>query len=586
MGLAGVSYYFAAQLSLSLALPNSPGITPIWLPAPIAWFVCYLGGFYLMPGIWLGNLCMNLPLLLKNTPLEWAIVLSGIKAMIACGTAIFGTLLLRRFLIGRIFDRTYNVMVFAVIGLMISALTPTLSLTLFGLAGVIPWSLYGEIWITWWTGDAVSVLIWMPMLVCWRRFSWRSIRCDRVLDGVLLLVGLALISWITASSDYPIEYLMIPGLLWAALRLGNCGATLGIVLVTGMAVLTTANGRGPFLRSSLNDSLILLQTFMGTVTVTTLLMLGVLAEKQKIQSNLIWANEQLEDRVRDRTETLERTLKDLQITQSQLIQTEKMRSLGQLVAGLAHEINNPVSFIYGNISHAQTYLNHLFEILSAYQHHHPQTNIALETLLEERELNYIREDFPKVLTSMQTGAERIRQLILTLRNFSRLDEGGLKSVDLHDGIDSTLLVLQHRLNKMSLGFPIAVVKQYGNLPRVECYADEINQVLMHLLNNAIDALEAHSSLQPTLRIETLSVPESGQVELSIWNDGQTIPDPVRSRMFDPFFTTKPIGQGTGLGLSISLRIIEEKHGGTLKFRSEDGYGTQFLIRIPIRQSQT
>ena len=584
MVLAGCAYYIAAKLSMLLALPNSPGITPVWFPAPIAWSIFYLGGRHLFPGIWVSDVLLNLPNLFGKASPETAIIIGMFKATVSTVVAMMGAELLSRGLMGRMFDRVRNVVVFSGISLVLPVLTPTVSLLLFCSTGILPWSLFREVWCTWWIGDALSVLITMPMLVTWRRVQWADIGRDRLLDLVGLLLGLGLITLMTGLFNYPVEYLMIPGLLWAALRLGNSGATTGIFLVSLISLIETAYGRGSFRRESLNESLILLQAFMATVALTTLLMLGVLAEKRKSQADLALANEELEARVHDRTATLEQALADLRQTQSQLVQTEKMTGLGQLVAGLAHEINNPISFIYGNLNHAQTYSEDLFDILDAYEAQVVSPHRTLKTLIHDRELHYIREDFPKVIASMKTGADRIRQLILTLRNFSRLDEGGLKHVNLHDGLDSTLFVLNYRLTQMSNGYPIGVDKTYGDLPQVECYADELNQVFMHLLNNAIDCVVAHHVPHPMLKLQTSVNSEKDQVQIRIWNDGPPIPANVQDRIFDPFFTTKPVGQGTGLGLAISHRIISEKHGGSIEVCSEPGRGTEFCLCLPIRQA--
>ncbi len=580
--VTGVAYYHAAHLSMGLALPNSPNITPIWMPAPIAWATLYLGGNHLIPGVAIANFVNNFAIFTKTQSLDGAMILAVLQTLFSIGSTVIGTSLLRRCFVGRILDRVRNVVVFALIGLTIPAITPTFGLMAMGIGQVIPWSAYGEIWKTWWIGDALSVIIGMPMLVSWRRFRWSRLDWNRIGDVAILMLGFGLLTGVTFLTDYPLQYLVLPGLLWAAIRLGDSGATLGIVLVTLMTVLATAMGRGPFLRSSLNDSLMLLQSFMATITLTTLLMLAMIAEKHKTQRDLALVNESLELRVRDRTDALECILLELQQAQTQLVQTEKMSSLGQLVAGLAHEINNPVSFIYGNLNHAQQYLRDLFTIVAAYQSQYPQPNPMLDEILQDLELDYIRDDFPKVLDSMQNGADRIRQLILTLRNFSRLDEGGLKQVDLHEGLESTLFVLNYRLSQLNNSSPIELIKSYGDLPEVECYADELNQVFLHLLNNAIDSLEFNKVDRPLIRITTQRIQDD--VEIQIWNDGPAIPMEVRSKMFNPFFTTKPIGQGQGLGLPISHRIIVDKHGGKLGYESELGQGTTFYLRIPIKQS--
>ncbi len=580
--VTGVAYYYAAHLSMGLALPNSPHITPIWIPAPIAWATLYLGGNHLIPGIAIANFVNNFFTFTQTQSLEKAVTLAALQSLFSIGSTVIGTSLLRKCFVGRILDRVRNVAVFALIGLSIPAITPTFSLISMGIGQVIPWSAYGEIWKTWWIGDALSVIIGMPMLVSLRRFRWSHLVWNRTWEILVLMLGFGLLTGVTFLTDYPLQYLVLPGLLWAAIRLGDSGATLGIVLVTLMTVLATAMGRGPFLRSSLNDSLMLLQSFMATITLTTLLMLAMISEKRKTQQDLALVNESLEMRVRDRTDALECILLELQQAQTQLVQTEKMSSLGQLVAGLAHEINNPVSFIYGNLNHAQEYLRDLFTLVAAYQAQYPQPNPILDDIIEDLELDYIREDFPKVLDSMQNGADRIRQLILTLRNFSRLDEGGLKQVNLHEGLESTLFVLNYRLSQLNASHSIELLKSYGDLPEVECYADELNQVFLHLLNNAIDSLEVNKVARPLIRITTQQLQDD--VEVQIWNDGPPIAMEVRSKMFNPFFTTKPIGQGQGLGLPISHRIIVDKHGGKLGYESEQGQGTTFYLRIPLKQS--
>lgn len=293
---------------------------------------------------------------------------------------------------------------------------------------------------------------------------------------------------------------------------------------------------------------------------------------------------------RSQAEQLEQTLQELQKAQTQLIQTEKMSSLGQLVAGIAHEINNPVNFIYGNLTHAGQYIEDLLDLLNLYEEHYTQTIPAIEAKAEEIDLDFLVEDLPKILSSMKIGADRIRQIVISLRNFSRLDEAEMKPVDIHEGIDSTLLILQNRLKPKVGQAKIEVIKEYASLPLVECYAGQLNQVFMNVLTNAIDALESHASSlsnseadlnQVIIRTELLA--DNSRVAIRIRDNGPGIPSEMRSRLFDPFFTTKPVGKGTGLGLSISYQIVVDKHGGNLKCLSEPGQGTEFWIEIPIRQ---
>ncbi len=315
-----------------------------------------------------------------------------------------------------------------------------------------------------------------------------------------------------------------------------------------------------------------------------------------VHLQLRYLHQTLEAKVAERTAELTKALQSLQQAQLSLVQNEKMSSLGQLVAGVAHEINNPVNFIYGNLGPAEAYARDLLKLVQCYQTHVPETPQAVRELIEAIDLEFLQQDMPQLLRSMKIGAERIRQIVLSLRNFSRLDEAEVKAVDLHEGLDSTLLILQHRLKRHEPGFSeIQVIKDYGSLPVVECYASQVNQVFMNLLTNAIDALEDGMTrtaetpgafnrvkASPTIRIQTRS-PEPDWVTIHISDNGVGIPPQLLPKVFDPFFTTKPMGQGTGLGLSISRQIIAEKHGGFIDCRSQTGRGTEFIIRLPVNQ---
>ncbi|WAL58507.1 GAF domain-containing sensor histidine kinase [Thermocoleostomius sinensis] len=288
---------------------------------------------------------------------------------------------------------------------------------------------------------------------------------------------------------------------------------------------------------------------------------------------------------------LAQTLRELQQAQAQLIQTEKMSSLGQLVAGVAHEINNPVNFIYGNLNYIASYTEDLLSLTQLHQQHYSEIDTTIREKAEAIDLDFISEDLPKIIASMKIGADRIRQIVLSLRNFSRLDQAEMKLVNIHEGIDSTLLILQHRLRGKPDVAGIELIKTYGDLPLVECYAGQLNQVFMNLISNAIDSLEEWNlqrspqsiAQQPAIiRICTEAL-NNERVAIRISDNGMGMSEAVRSHLFDPFFTTKPVGKGTGLGLSISYQIITDKHGGQLRCVSAPGQGAEFIIEIPIRQ---
>ncbi|AFZ07700.1 multi-sensor signal transduction histidine kinase [Oscillatoria nigro-viridis PCC 7112] len=302
------------------------------------------------------------------------------------------------------------------------------------------------------------------------------------------------------------------------------------------------------------------------------------------------ALKQSEGQYRVQAAELEKAVHELHQAQTQLIQTEKISSLGQLVAGVAHEINNPINFIYGNITHASQYATDLLSLLHLYQEKYPNPVPEIVEAAEDIEVDYLMEDFTKILESMKVGADRIRDLVVSLRNFSRLDESQMKRVDIHEGIESTLLILQHRIKANVLRPAIEIIKEYGNFPPVECYVGQLNQVFMNLLGNALDALEEYNSTHSskeiysrhnTIRISTSA--NSDTVTIRIADNGMGINQEVIGKLFDPFFTTKPVGKGTGLGLSISYQIIVEKHRGKLQCISTPGEGAEFVIEIPICQ---
>ncbi|MEH1908482.1 PAS domain-containing sensor histidine kinase [Nostoc sp.] len=343
-----------------------------------------------------------------------------------------------------------------------------------------------------------------------------------------------------------------------------------------------------------------------------------ITERKQAKEALLKSEAQL----RQQAQELKEALRELQRTQTHLIQSEKMSSLGQLVAGVAHEINNPVNFIYGNLSPAKEYTQDLLSLLQLYQSHYPQAVPEIEDFAELIELEFMKSDLPQTINSMKVGADRIREIVLSLRTFSRLDEAEMKAVDIHQGIDSTLMILQSRFKANDQRPTIEIIKEYGKLPLVQCYAGQLNQVFMNILSNAIDALEEgvgsgewgvgsgdegdegdegdkgnnqcpmpHAQCPmpnsqcaiSTIRICT-QLQEPNQVTIRIADNGLGIPEDVIKQLFDPFFTTKPIGKGTGMGLAISYQIITERHGGSLECISQPGQGAEFVINIPLIQN--
>ncbi|MGH1393583.1 MAG: PAS domain-containing sensor histidine kinase [Trichormus sp.] len=297
----------------------------------------------------------------------------------------------------------------------------------------------------------------------------------------------------------------------------------------------------------------------------------------------ITQRKQAELKLKQQAENLETALRELQLTQTQLIQSEKMSSLGNMVAGVAHEINNPVNFIHGNLIPASEYAHNLLQLVQLYQIHFPYPPEDIQELLVDIDFDFLKEDLVKLLISMRVGTQRIREIVLSLRNFSRLDEAEFKQVDIHEGIDSTLMILHNRLKGKPEHPEILVIKEYGKLPLIECYPGQLNQVFMNILSNAIDALEdADVNKQKQILIQT-QVTDTNWINIKISDNGKGIPNTVLPKLFDPFFTTKSIGKGTGLGLSISYQIVVDRHGGKLSCDSTPGQGAEFIITIPIQQ---
>jgi signal transduction histidine kinase len=383
---------------------------------------------------------------------------------------------------------------------------------------------------------------------------------------------------------------VVLGPVWRFLGAGILGAVIGASIVQGAVVFLFVKRLNQRLQPIMDECNRLAETNakseelmgredeLGRLTISFYALLGQVTVNER--------------RLRKETAKSAQALQALQQTQAQLIQTEKMSSLGQLVAGVAHEINNPISFIYGNLPHATEYTHDLLKLVKLYGEKYPHADSDIKTLRKQIDIDFLMDDLPNMLNSMQIGADRIREIVLSLRNFSRLDESDMKRVDIHDGIDSTLLILQNRL-KETAGHPeIKIVRNYNQLPLVECYPGQLNQVFMNILSNAIDALDQYNKQRSpaditatpttiTIHTQLTTLNNAEAVLINIQDNGPGISKAHQSKLFDPFFTTKPIGKGTGLGLSISYQIIVDKHKGSLVCTSELGQGAEFLIKIPI-----
>jgi two-component system, NtrC family, sensor kinase len=604
-------YYSTGELGRFLA-STSNNVTPVWPPDGFALAALLILGYRVWPGIWIGSFFADIWAVLDNTNANSVAVSIVTASMIAVGTtlsAIISNFLLDKFVgCHHLFDRPQNVFKFIVMGGMVGPIvSATVGISALCFRGLVPLADWAMNWFIWWVSNVAGVLIFTPLVLIWSQPCLKAIRnlfefCTAEIrqkklklkylkslsfsvkqaEFAILIVLVFAVGKIAFGGGYPVEYMLIPFLVWAVFRFDIEGATLLIFIVSAIAVLGTVKGGGPFARPNINESLMLLQSFIGVIVLTTLILCSAIAQRQ-----------QAEDQLRLKTEQVEKTLWDLQQTQAQLIHSEKMSGLGQLVAGVAHEINNPVNFICGNLSYANQYTENLLNLIKMYQDCYPIPVAEIQNQIDIIDLNFLIEDFPKLLSSMKIGTDRIQKLVLSLRNFSRMDESEVKGVDIHEGLDNTLLILQHSLKSNAENVSIEVIKRYNKLPKIECYASELNQVFMNILANAIDAL-AEKRIQtnlnepeilPRIKISTKILDENC-VAVTITDNGSGMPEEIINRIFDLFYTTKPVGKGTGLGLYISYKIISERHRGKLKCVSAPDRGTEFIIELPIRQDNS
>ncbi|USR89463.1 MASE1 domain-containing protein [Phormidium yuhuli AB48] len=590
-----------------------PGdVATVWVPAGLSLAVVLLWGWGVWPGVLIG--AFSTYLILDPSPASL-----GIGIITALGntlTPLIGVRVIRHFIPSLDpLQKISHVFIFITIGALLCQLISAS----FGVGSllIMNWitpSEIGYIFMTWWIANATGVIVytpWILTLYCrWKNspvisskqhWKWKPVEIASWVAVSLIVMQLAFFQ------AYPIEYLVIPLLVWAVFRFPTYITTSVIVITISLAVVGTVQEKSVFVRDNLNTSLLFLNSFIAVISITMLVLMAVLTERSQASRELQQAKQDLEKRVQNRTQelfaanqqliqqqedlqkqakSLNQTVSELRKTQAQLIQNETMTGLGQLVAGVAHEINNPIGFIYSNLTPAKEYFEDILKLLELYDSKLSPGDRDILQFKEEIDFEFIQQDFLDLMTSMRSGSERIQQIVVSLRNFSRLDEAELKYVDIHQGLDSTLLVLQHRLQGETDYPPIKIIKNYDNLPKVECFALYINQVFMNLLNNAIEGIVARQAQENNapagkITIQTKRFTES-IIQIIISDNGIGISSRHKNRIFEPFFTTKDVGKGTGLGLYNSYETVVTKHGGSLVCESIPNQETTFEITLPIQ----
>lgn len=381
-------------------------------------------------------------------------------------------------------------------------------------------------------------------------------------------------------------------------RFGKLGATFITFAIATLAILGTVRGLGSFASEDLNQSLIVLQSFIAVIVFTSLILVAVLSEQSEAKAQLKQAfselklvNGVLEQQAQDlalKNQQLENTLQELEATQAQMIQSEKMSALGNLIAGVAHEVNNPIGFLNGSIQNAKEHAYDLLQHLRLYREYYPTPKPQIQDHEKQIDVNFLMQDLPKLLESMREAANRIKSISTSLRTFARADTDQKVIASIEEGLESTLLILKYRLQATNSRPNITIVRQYAQSPLITCFPGQLNQVFMNILANAIDALDEASvgfrfenpenrRYQITIRTAL----ENDRIAIYIADTGNGMDELTQSKIFDRLFTTKGVDQGTGLGLSIARQIIVDKHGGTIDVASELNRGTEFCIRLPI-----
>jgi two-component system, NtrC family, sensor kinase len=585
LALAGV-YFVAGKLGLRLAFVHQSA-TAVWPPTGIGLASFLLLGYRMWPGVFLGAFLVNV-----TTEGSWPTTLA-----IATGNTLegfLGAFLLNRWAGGRrCFEHPVGVLRFALLGALVaSSVSATVGVSSLTLGRSAPWSEFGSIWLTWWLGDVAGALIVAPLLILWsERPQVRWSPAVWVEAAILLasLAGVAMLIFgggsVLSRWNYPLAFLSIPVVVWVAVRFDPRETATAVAVLAGIALWGTLRGWGPFFRHAPNESLLLLQAFMGVLSIMALVLGAAVAERRMAQDELRRAHDDLEVRVDERTRSLSDEIAQRRLAEEdrarmmgQLLQGQKIQAVGQLAAGIAHEINNPVGWTLSNLTVLAEYLEELERIQQAANRAIDQMAAGADASQVGKELAKLKNDigpdalladFRSALTDCRKGAERIRDIVRNLKEFSHIDEGQLKLVDPKVLLENALQLCMNELK-----YKATLHRDYGEVPPVWCYPQQIEQVLVNLLVNAVQSFAERGDIHIRTRNE------KGFALMQIRDTGCGIAPHHREKLFEPFFTTKAVGKGTGLGLYVARKIILA-HQGNVDVSSEEGKGTEFSVYLPL-----
>ncbi|QMT59852.1 MASE1 domain-containing protein [Legionella sp. PC997] len=573
-------YTIGGVISNIWMVPNTL-VTPLWLPSGAALAMVLWCGKNVFFGIVISEIIVTGTL---GNLISWQNWIASTLIGIGAGLqAIWGAQFIQHYTRTKTpFYTVRDVLIFTFGGdFLISLTSCTIGITSLVLFDLIKPDFMINNWFIWWIGDVVGIIVITPLIMTWYH-SKPTFNLKQFLEYTCLITLLCGAISMIYMLHYPLAYILLPFCVWSAVRFSLRLAVITAFLISISVLWLEIHGYQEFNFMNISTSLIFLQAFVAVIFFTTLILSAVINERKKAQEELLQANIKLESRVEQRTRDLNKknmqlnkTLETLKQAETQLIQAEKMSSLGVLTAGIAHEINNPVNFISANIGPLKNDIDDIMKLLNKYEEINPEIPIK-EKLLEitkyskEIDLALTLQETHNLLDGIEEGARRTASIVKDLRTFSRLDEGDLKKTNIHENIDSTLTLLHNQFRDR-----IIINKNYGDIPEIECFPGKINQVFMNILTNAAHAIPEQGEITIT------TSKKKNHILISIRDTGVGMTKETMAKIFEPFFTTKPVGKGTGLGLSISYSIIHEHHG-TISIKSVLGKGSEFKITLPIK----